>query len=161
MKTLLYRTLLSIIILLIFVSCYKNKNIVIEHSAMMFKNYQTIEMIKEIDYIGFSFHHEIYDVIIYHVVNGEINPNFCFDVLMNTGHIQNKSWKQCDCNNPAINYFPFFNTKKKYKKDVITSIYNGLSDSNNWYNWITTKDMNHLFLFCPNDNLLYYVKWNV
>ena len=161
MKTFLYNTLLCIIMLLICESCNKNEDIVIENSAIMFDNYQSIEKINEIDYIGFSFHSEIYDVIIYQVINGEINPCFCFDVLMNTRYIDNKLWKQCGYNNQITNYFPFFDTKNKYKKDVITNIYNGLSDSNNWYNWMATQDMNYLLLFCPYDNLLYYVKWNV
>lgn len=161
MKKELHRTLLSIIILCFCVSCSKNKDIVIEHSTMMFKHYQSIEKIKEIDYVGLSFHYEIYDVVIYRVIKGEINENFCFDVLVDAGHIPNKSWKQCDCNNPMITYFPKFDTKNKYRKKVIANIYKGLSDSENWYNWNAVKDMNHLFLFCPYDSLFYYVKWNV
>ena len=43
---------------------------------MMFKHYQSIEKVKEIDYVVFSFHYEIYDVIIYSVIKGEINKDF-------------------------------------------------------------------------------------
>ena len=147
--------------LFLFESCSKNQDIVIEQADMMFKHYQSIEKIKEIDYVGFSYHHEIYNVIIYRVIEGEINENFCFDVLVDMGYIPNKSWKQCNCSNPVTNYFPIFDTKNKYKKTVIANIDMGLLDSENWYNWNAMKDMNYLFLFCPNDKLLYCVKWNV
>lgn len=110
MKAILHKTLLSIIILFLFESCSKNKDIVIEHAAMMFKHYQSIEKIKEIDYVVFS---------------------------------------------------SIFDTTNKYKKTVIANIDKGLLDSGNWYNWNAKNDMNYLFLFCPNDNLPYYVKWNV
>ena len=75
-NAILHKTLLSIIILFLFESCSKNKDIVIEHADMMFKHYQSIEKVKEIDYVVFSFHYEIYDVIIYSVIKGEINKDF-------------------------------------------------------------------------------------
>ena len=161
MKAILHKTLLSIIILFLFESCSKNKDIVIEHADMMFKHYQSIEKVKEIDYVVFSFHYEIYDVIIYSVIKGEINKDFCFDVLVGEVHIPYNTWKQCNRSNPVTNNFPIFDTENRYKKAVIANIDKGLLDSENWYNWNVKNDMNYLFLFCPKDNLLYYVKWNV
>lgn len=163
MKTIFRWTLLSIIIIFFLCeSCSKNDDIVVRYAPNMFKNYQSIKITKKIDYIGLSFHYEIYDVSIYQVINGEINPDFCFDVLTGTTeNVSNKSWLRCNSDNTTAIYFPVFDTKNKYRKEVITNIDNGLSDDRNWYYCIITNDLNHLFLFCPNNNLLYYVQWNV
>lgn len=145
------------------ISCDRN-DVIYDNASNMFHVNTKVKKLKSLDYIQFSYHHEIYDVSIYNVFEGEINPDFYFPQMVSSDNVHKEKsvckWSKCGNENADIG-FPIMLTRSKFKSRVLCQIQEELLSDNNWYALLYTDNINHLFLFCPSDSILYHIEWNV
>lgn len=123
-------------------------------------NIKRADKIYSHDFIGLSFHGEIYDVTIYKLIGHPLISDTPKILKWENDTINKSSivnpWKKCPVDSETISLNKYIKTQNIHNEIFSEKYFQEMNNYNNYYKYIIKSNGNsYFFLYCSDGNLLY------
>ena len=122
-----------------------------------------VDKIYSHDFIGLSFHGEIYDVTIYKLIGHPLISDTSKILKWENDAIDKSSivnpWKKCPVDSETISLNNYIKTQNIHNEIFSEKYFQEMNNYNNYYKYIKKSNGNsYFFLYRSDGNLLYYIR---